>query len=258
MSETATVATVSLAEARSAAPDVPLVEYFERFYERVVRMKRALVSTEQETSQESAEIAQQELLALLGQQKADIRGRFGSSAGEILDQAHYVMAALADETFIHMPWSGSELWRDRLLLEAALFDTFRAGDEIFRRIDEVITGRVAGAHELATIMVMTLGLGFEGKYRRTPGGPEHLALHRRRLMAFIIRGRPELDDPNRQLMPEAYQHTASDLVPEEIPNPRRWVWGLLVVLLAWVLIGHLLWRDAITDLQPILNQILDY
>ena len=168
------------------------------------------------------------------------------------------MAALADETFIHLNWSGNALWRDRLLLEAALFGTFRAGDEVFRRIDEVITGRVAGANELASILVMTLGLGFEGKYRRAPGGPEQLSLHRRRLMAFIIRGRPELDDPNRRLMPDAYQHTAADQVPEEIPNPRRWAWGLLVVLLAWFAIGHLLWSDAVTELQPILNQILDY
>ena len=255
MSETVTAAASLMADARAAAPELPLVEYFERFYERVVRMKRALVSTEEETSVESAEIAQQELLAVLGQQSAEIRGEFGSTAVAILEQAHYVMAALADETFIHMNWSGREMWRDRLLLEAALFGTYRAGDEIFRRIDEVITGRIQNAYEQATIMLMALGLGFEGKYRLVLNGGEKLALHRKRLMAFISHRRPELDDPNRRLMPEAYSHTADQDIPEEIPDPRRWIWGLAIVLLGWLLIGHYLWHGVIADLKPILGQI---
>jgi type VI secretion system protein ImpK len=170
-------------------------------------------------------------------------------------EAQYVMAALADEAFLHLDWSGREGWSANLL-EQKLFKTHRAGEEVFERIDQLLARRDPFYLDLAQVYLMALALGFEGKFREAPDGGRRLASYRRRLLEFLAEREPELLDAGRDLVPEAYESTLDQERGRRLPHLRPWVVAGVGVLALWVAIGHLLWNDLIADLDPLLQRIL--
>ena len=167
---------------------------------------------------------------------------------DAFSQARYVMAALADETFLHLDWSGRESWQEGLL-ESELFASQKAGSEIFARIERLLERDSEADRELAQIYFQALALGFEGKLRGAPEGPAELADLRRRLYEHFT----DVDDENRHLVPEAYASTLSQGSGQRLPHTRPWLWVAVVLLVLWLVGSHLLWRDLIDDLEPMIE-----
>lgn len=180
-------------------------------------------------------------------------GASGPQVREVL----YAMAALADEVFIHLDWSGASSWKHHLL-ESALFDTHEAGEEIFRRIDHLIQhgDRSQRYSEVALVYLLMLALGFQGQYRGDPDARDVLETTRRHLYRFLTGRTPEDEDIPR-LSPPAYGHTLAPGGPRgRMPYLRRWLFTLGGVVLLWLLVGHALWLHLTSDLRPFLDQIL--
>ena len=198
----------------------------------------------------------QRLRAQLEKQAAEA-GRLGGEFGSrVFRDAQYVMAGLADELFLHLDWEGRDAWRSNLI-ETQLFGSFIAGEEVFRRIDELLRTRDDLYRDLATVYLLALSLGFRGRYENA----EHPDLidYRRRLLAFVSRDRPSvLQEGGRHLFPQSHAHTLTDPPTIRLPYAGRWIGAVAAVLLLYVLAGAWVWRDVTAPLVDINDQIGEY
>jgi type VI secretion system protein ImpK len=196
----------------------------------------------------------QTLLGLLNRQEAEIRRSGGEYASAIYRRAQYVMAALADEIFLHLDWPGREAWRANLL-EFKLFQSYRAGEEIFRRIEALLRTRDPADAELAKIYLMALALGFRGELR----GPEAQARidwYRRELYTFLTNRDPGTARDPHSLFPEAYQsNVEASGAGRRLSAARRWLLAGLVLALLWIVVSHRVWLGVIEDLEPLVDEI---
>jgi type VI secretion system protein ImpK len=162
-------------------------------------------------------------------------------------EAVYVMAALTDETFVHLDWEGREYWLSHLF-EARFFRTHFAGEGFFSRIDTLLRRDDDPAAETATVYLMALALGFRGKY----WGTQHdgaVEAYRNRLFFFIARRDPEIAESLKRLYPEAYRHTITAGAPRKLPNPRRWILIFAGAVILWLGVTQLMWSRLTSDLS---------
>ncbi|MDP9122070.1 MAG: DotU family type IV/VI secretion system protein [Acidobacteriota bacterium] len=239
-----------------------LLTNFRDFYREVVRLKRVVGhdpnlfhAAAPAGAEISAGAVWQELLDLLERQAVAVRRGGGEYAAESYRDAQYVMAALADETFIHLDWPGREAWRGNLL-ESRLFQSHRAGEEVFLRIDRLLRTREPIETELAKVYLLALGLGFQGRYRG-PIGVAHIAAYKRQLYAFVANVDPDAPRGLRPLLPEAYGSTLEVGEGRRLPHLRPWVTAAVAVLALWLVVSHGLWLRLISDLEPLVRQILE-
>jgi type VI secretion system protein ImpK len=243
-----------------------LTERFQQFYLEVLRLKSRvmegswvfpIVTTAgavDPLSTDSPTAAWRQLHALLERQTLDAAREGGDFAVEIYRRAQYAMAALADEIFLNLQWSGRTAWRDHLL-EDKLFGTRRAGEEIFNRIEEVLRDREAVYGELARIYLTVLALGFQGKFRGEPDGEQAIDSYRHRLHRFIFGRDPQAGRGIEHVTVQAYGATLDEARKTELPYLKPWIWVMVVIVLVWVGAAHVVWHYATRDLKPLVSEI---
>jgi len=242
-----------------------LVSQFRAFYGEVLRLKRLVTSGTWATSATSpgdedtvrtqtVTAVWQRLLSLLEQQEL-VAGRYGGEYGAMFyKEAQYVMAALADETFLHLDWCGKAAWQTQLL-EARLFGSQSAGEVLFQKLERLLNNRDPVYAELNTVYLMALALGFQGKFRGSSEAGQ-LADYRRRLYAGIAHRKPDLLSATRQLCPEAHAHTLVAGQAGRLPTARPWFVLLAGVMLLFWGLTHLLWAQLTDDLHKTIAPIL--
>jgi type VI secretion system protein ImpK len=193
------------------------------------------------------------IISVLNRQSLEAT-RLGGPAGlEFHREAMYVMAALADETFLLLDWEGREFWLSHLI-EAQVFRSHAAGDIFFRRIDALLRREDDAAAELAAVYLFAIGLGFRGRYGGE-GFSAALESYRLRLFAFIARRTPALARHAGNLFPETYKNTIHTGIDRPIPSARKWRIALVAVFLAWLLIAQVLWWNLSHDLNSQLARL---
>jgi type VI secretion system protein ImpK len=196
----------------------------------------------------------QALVGLLNRQEAEVRRTGGEYATAIYRRAQYVMAALADEIFLYLEWPGRETWRTQLL-EFKLFQSYNAGEEVFRRIEAVLRTRDPADSELAKIYLMALALGFRGALRGAVG-QARIDWYRRELYTFLTNRDPGTPRDPHSLFPEAYQSNVETAGSARRLSPaRRWLLLCLLLLLLWILTSHWVWNGIVEDLWPLITKI---
>lgn len=195
------------------------------------------------------------LLTTLERQALYAQRSRGDYALKVFAEAQYVMTALADEIFLHLDWGGKEAWNSNIL-EAKLFRSHRAGEQVFERMEVLLTERNPLHQNLAEVYLMALGLGFEGRFRGAEGGRSRLARYRRRLFDFIYDDEPELVREGALLFPQAYANTLDKGTATRLPNLRPWVLAFFFLALVWVALSIPLWRALVGDLEPIMHDIV--
>jgi type VI secretion system protein ImpK len=252
-----------------------LLQKFREFYEEVARLRRVIESatndggsasfpkgkaiSEATAAQPSLERSTQvsgavltsvedlhpamarvwhEMALYLDQKLYEVRLAANSISHGYLEELVYLMAAFADETFVCMvDWPGKEHWSEHWM-ELRLFHSQIAGDDIFRRIDKIMTAQDYGADELASIYLMALALGFRGKYLRDPVAVDS---YRKRLFDRLLMTNPSLRRGSLRLFPEAYRHTVTEGAPVRLPEPRQW-WLLVAGIVgAWLVLSTVAW-----------------
>lgn len=242
-----------------------LMKRFREFYREVIRLKRKVAEggwvfageegEAEGTERRRATAVWQRLLTLLERQALLAQRAGGDFAEGMYRQAQYVMAALADETFLNLDWGGRAAWSSDLL-ESKLFKSHQAGEDVFRRLDELLFHRDPVYIDLAEVYLQALALGFQGRYRDDSEGPRQLASYRRQLLEFIGDREPDLLAESDRLVPEAYAATLDQGSGRRLPYTRPWLLALGGVVLVWLLVTHLLWRDLIADMKPLVDQIV--
>jgi type VI secretion system protein ImpK len=239
-----------------------LLDRFQDFYREVLRLKQSVghgtwVFDSKGGAAEdlSPTAVWRTLLSLLERQALDASRSGGDFALEVYRRAQYSMAALADEVFLHLDWSGREAWRSHLL-ESRLFGSHRAGEELFERVEELLHDRDNVYGELARVYLTVLALGFQGKYRGHPEAERELESYRRRLFRFIFGRDPQAVRGEERLIPEAYASTLDEGSGSTLPYLKPWIWAMLLIVALWVGGSHLLWQSALSGLRPLVTEIL--
>ena len=244
-----------------------LIDKFQQFYGEVLRLRARVaegswvfqgdgtVGGAAPEPRESPVGVWRKIVALLERQSLDA-GREGGDFGlEVYRRAQYAMAALADEIFINLDWVGRDAWREHLL-EARLFGSHRAGEELFERIDALLREHDALYGELARVYLMVLALGFQGKYRGRSDAHEEIESYRRRLFRFVYARDPQVVHGDERIVPQAYAATLDEASISKLPYLKPWIWTLVLVFVVWVAGSHLLWRNAVAHLEPIIDEIV--
>lgn len=243
-----------------------LIEKFQQFHAEVIRLKARVTAGAwvfegeqtaglgESVAKESPTAVWRRLVSLLERQSLDAAHQGGDFAVEIYRRAQYAMAALADEIFLHVDWVGRESWRDHLL-EAKFFNSHRAGDELFERIEDLLHDRDSLFAELGRVYLMVLGLGFQGRYRGRPDVDETIAVYRKRLYRFVFNHDPLAVHGNQYVVPQAYAATLDEAVTTELPYLRPWFWAIAFAMVLWIGGTYAVWRYSVMDLIPILQRI---
>ncbi|HEU5459777.1 MAG TPA: DotU family type IV/VI secretion system protein, partial [Pyrinomonadaceae bacterium] len=103
---------------------------------------RGTVDTDREPSPEQSKLALlvwQNLIALFRRNAVQILRVAGKPTDNYFE-AQYVMAAFADDVFIHLNWEGKRAWTSNLL-ETALFQSHVAGEVFFDKLDRLLRDR---------------------------------------------------------------------------------------------------------------------
>lgn len=244
-----------------------LIDKFQQFYGEVLRVKERVgqgtwvfegdaATAARAASESSPSAVWRRLTVLLERQALEASREGGDFALEIYRRAQYAMAAIADETFLHLDWVGRDAWREHLL-ETKLFNSHRAGEEVFERIEELLRNRDSLYGELARIYLMILALGFQGKFRGQPDAEQDIDGYRRRLHRFIYGRDPQAVRGNEQLAPAAYASTLDEGRSTELPYLRPWIWSMVAIVVIWIAASHFMWQSAVRPLEPLVDRILD-
>lgn len=235
--------------ARATSP-LRLLDAFREVYAEVARSERALGGPEPPLP----EAVKQRLLNILSRQSADAKEHLGDHEIAELDEAQYVMVAMADEVLLQPSWPGREEWARRPLEAESRFGTHVAGERFFDRIREILSERLSVSSELLNVYLTALSLGFRGRYRFDPTSPEPDRF-RRDLVREIRRIDARLAAPAAQICPEAVQAIRNN-------EPRRSLtglhWGvapLLAVIGGMLVLGQAFWYYRTSEVRDQLDLV---
>lgn len=245
-----------------------LASQFRVFYREVARYKAQVIRGElvapqavqgEEGTGDALRMASaaigKKLQSTLERQALAVRRQAGDYALKVYSEAQYVMAALADEVFLHLDWAGRDAWQANLL-ESQLFHSHRAGEEIFERLEILLRNRNPVYRGLAEVYLLALGLGFQGRFRGREDGPTRLAAFRRRLFEFLYDQDPQLESSGAHLFPQAYANTLDPGEARQLPYLRPWIFAFLALFAIWALLSIPIWEALVDELGPIVDRIL--
>ena len=218
---------------------------------------RGSVDTPAEPTTEQSKLALlvwQNLLALFRRNAVQILRVAGKPTDNYFE-AQYVMAAFADDVFIHLEWEGKRAWMSNLL-ETALFQSHVAGELFFEKLDRLLRERDPSTKSLAAVYLSALSLGFRGKYH---GLNDHGKLRRYRmdLFDFVFRHPPDLLNKERVAFPQSYAQNLRKEKRRKLTNPRVWLLVLGLVILTYLAGSHVVWLRLTSRIDGVNTEIVD-
>lgn len=241
-----------------------LIDEFHIFCKEVYKIKRKVESIqnqpeealdEDSNDQRLVESIQRKLRLVLEDQSVRIIRQVGNHVGLHFDEAKYIMVSLADEVFLSFDWFGHDFWRENML-ESQLFKTQVAGEQIFKRIDDLISQHDPMRANVASIYLLVLGLGFKGKFRDQNDNGK-IAYYRDQLFQVIYHHPNGLFHGGRNyIIKECYEHTITMNNSKKLPDVRRWIIIFIAVFAVFLSVSSILWYLSIRDLGQGVNNIL--
>jgi type IV/VI secretion system ImpK/VasF family protein len=181
--------------------------------------------------------------------------RVSGTPGERYLEAQYVMAAFADEVFIHLDWEGKSTWTSNLL-ESTIFHSHVAGELFFEKLERLLRDRDPADKSLAAVYLTALALGFRGKYHDVDDHGR-LSYYRRELFAFAFSQPSDLANAAKVAFPDAYVHGLRPEARRKLTNPKLWVAVLGIVFFSYLLISHGVWLSLTSRLERTAGQIVE-
>ena len=240
----------SMTEARRAGGGPRLIAAFRELYAEVAKNAHALAGPDAP----QPEAVKQRLLAVLARQTADAQDRLSEHELAELDEAQYVMVAMADEVFLYLDWVGRDEWARRPLEAEARFGTHLAGERIFNRLDEIFRNRLSVSGDLLGVYLAALSLGFRGRYHFDPQSPDPERV-RHEVIRELRRVDPRTVAPATELCPEAVAGVRDKEQRRGLTNLREGLLPLVAVLAGMTLLGHLLWYYQTNEVRDKLDRI---
>jgi type IV/VI secretion system ImpK/VasF family protein len=196
----------------------------------------------------------QNMITLFRRNGIQILRAAGKPTDNYLD-AQYIMAAFADDIFVHLNWEGRTAWTSNLL-ETALFQSHVSGEKFFDKLDRLLRHRDPANRSLAAVYLSALSLGFRGKYY---GLNDHgkLRRYRRDLYDFIFNKPADLLNESKLAFPDSYVQNVRREKRKKLTNPRVWLAVLGMVLFTYLAASHVIWWRLTSPLEKVNNEIVD-
>ena len=215
--------------AAATVEDLPSVQ-FRHFAAVLTQAAAAAVELGEHEARSGAEALSGQLAQLIELQTLEAGRRGGKAGFEAELQGRFLKAALADEVLLHTDWAGRGHWR-HVLLEANLFNSAHAGQQVFADIDQLLRERDAARRGVARLYLYLLSLGFQGRHRDGPG-LARIADYRRELFQFIYQRPADLGGREAVVAEQPYASTLSHGGGRRLSKlSRRGVTFALVMLL---------------------------
>lgn len=233
------------------------VQLMSRFYQQVVQIKRwidedylaetvkaQLKLDRMPSNQELAEATSLRLQRWLEKVRKNANKILTELECARVDEALYVMAALADEIFIvELDWLGKDHWED-VLLEQKVFNSSYAGEKVIRGALDLINTRTLDVQQqqLVAVYLLALRMGFSGRLR---GDVRRLSRVREQLFKRISVG--DSNGDLTKVCPESYEHVLASRQEQRLAPLAGWyrmlVWGSAAYLfIGWIIWVSFQWR----------------
>jgi type VI secretion system protein ImpK len=242
--------------------DLSFVNDFQEFYTEVIRLRSVAESVDFEATSEEEEAIESRARAIrtrligLMERRSLFAGRNAGELGfGLYREVQYVMAALADETFLRLDWKGRDYWTSHLL-ETQLFNSHNSGELFYTRLDRLLEQPERSYTDIYAVYLMAIALGFRGKYWGVDDGGR-LEAYRRRLYVRIYRRQPELFCDGARLFPDSYRHTLDEGIARKLPSPFRWFGVLAFAVVIWVGLAYVAWHRVTDPLEANICTILN-
>lgn len=228
-----------LPSSRVAGGDELASVQFRDFFQVLHRASQLILRVNEADAPEAAQTLSKDLLQLIELQTLEARRSGGSAAMEYESQARYLKAVLADEILLNSDWAGRELWRHELL-EAKLFKSSHAGEQVFFQIEQLLSAREPSQRPLAKLYLYVISLGFKGQFRGD-ADLSKLASYRNDLFQFIFQRPAELSGAERRLSELPYDSTLSHFASRRLPKISRWWIKFGLIFAGLLVLSELVW-----------------
>lgn len=219
--------------------DDPASNQFRAFVTVLLQARAAAMNLNEADAQAGAVALSAQLCQLIELQSLEAGRLAGRGNVELELRARFLKAALADEIMLRSDWTGRVHWR-HVLVEATLFRTAHAGQQVFGDIDQLLKERDPARRPLARLYLYLLALGFQGRYR---GGAhlEALADYRRALFQFAWQRAPGMRGADAVLSEQPYASTLSFDGRTRLSRPSRGAVIWVALMLAMLALSEALW-----------------
>lgn len=230
-------------------PGNPMI-MMSRFYQEVVEIKRwieqgklsaevaeQLRITRAPSDEEIAEVISLRLQRWLEQARLQLDKVLTDREMTRINEAIFVMAALADELFvIELDWPGKSHWQS-VLLEERLFNSSFAGERFFLGVTRLLQQRTLDKQQqqLAAVYLLALRLGFRGRYREQT---QRLSYFRQQLFKRINTTGIEDSEP---LTGQAYNHRLVSWQEQRLAPLTNWYRVMALGGIAYLIVGWGIW-----------------
>jgi type VI secretion system protein ImpK len=174
---------------------------------------------------------------------------FGRDFSDVI----YLMAALADEIFLNMEWGGKQYWEENML-EHRYFGTQVAGDEVFNKINELLTKEGASI-EKAEIYLKALAIGFKGKYREIEDEQAQINACRNRLFDFIQANDKSMFSIGHRFFQKEYAYTIPTVHRKLLPDNSIVNYVCWFFIFMFLTISSMVWMFETRDIRRLLAEI---
>ncbi|MDR0968213.1 MAG: DotU family type IV/VI secretion system protein [Holosporaceae bacterium] len=175
---------------------------------------------------------------------------FEGSAREVV----YVMAALADEIFLNMDWSGKKYWEENMT-ESFFFGTQIAGEEVFNRINDLMIEKDPLSAEKAEIYLKALSLGFKGKYREADDERIGIDSYRNNLFKLIAKNDKSAVLTGYRLFQKEYTRVIPTIHRALLPDGAIISYICAFFIFMFLVISSVVWAFETRDLRQLLSEI---
>lgn len=232
------------------ADDLPSRQF--RTYASVLLNKRLAASVLPEAEARAGATALSQALCQLIELQSLEAGRLGGGGLDTQLPGRYLKAALADEMMLHLDWAGRAHWH-HVMVEATLFHSARAGEQVFADIDQLLRERDPARRPLARLYLQLLALGFQGRYR----GADSLApiaAYRRELFQFAWQRMPDLQGRGSVLTDQPYASTLTDGGQARISRASRRMVRFAAAMVLLLVVSEAMWLWQSWEVRAQLNE----
>jgi len=215
---------------------------FRAFYAELCRVRAAALACV-EASRADIGALTERLVQVIELQSLESQRLMGMGGQSLESRARFLKAALADELMLELEWSGRALWRDQLI-EARLFRTSRAGEQVIDDIQSALSRRGAPDRASALLLLHALSLGFQGRLRGRPEAVAELQGYRAGLFRLVYQRDPNLELSAPLISAAAYEHVLTQRPLTRMPrlSGRGVYFGVVMLLLLTASQAIWLWQ----------------
>ncbi|MDA8486301.1 DotU/TssL family secretion system protein [Pseudomonas resinovorans] len=175
----------------------------------------------------------------------------GDSAAVQVKAIVYAFVALLDETLVFGNWAGQLAWQERPL-EARLYGSRNAGERVPAAIRGLLKERAPATRDLANVYLQCLVLGFHGQLRGERGQAMH-ERWRQALFTFAWQREPATAGALQSLARPTRAAPLRMPLRRALPDGLRLGLAILGFALLLSVVGHWLWSDIRSELEPVLH-----